>query len=307
MNRILDSSMVLFYLLAGGAGLIAGLIAGGVRRDGAGGIIGRAVEGAILAPLGGFLARAFISTLLAAGHDSPETALAVGWGFFLWPGAIDTFLALLHNKPIFTAEVLLWTAAAVGSFVGLMDGVWRIHPWIGLGVFTFLADVTWGLAGSTNGGLVHLINFAWADHKDDPRSAAHRYYDGFCVKAGFAFTQGAVMSNLRAGAGDLVDHEFLHVIQNRFFGPLFTLTYVGWMAVMLLPALVVGLFKGSPGQTVEGWCYANNPWEAWAYAVGGGRDPKQVWGAAVMAVVTVIFFLGAVAAAVWVVKQVWLH
>jgi hypothetical protein len=295
---VFDSSALLFVALVSGAAFLAGL------RTGA---LGRAVEAAVLAPLGGFLARTFIGLLLAAGNDSPSAALAVGWGFFLWPGAIDALLMLLHTGPVFTPPVLLWTAAVVGSFVGMMDGIKRIHRWRGSGVPGFVLDVTWGLAGSTNGCLLHLLNFAWARAQDNPRGGAHRYLNGFCVKAGYAITLGTVMSNLPAHADSLLPHELLHVLQNRLFGPFYTLTYLAWMAVMLLPAVAAGLLKGRVVQTVEDWCYTNNPWENWAYSRGGWRDPSRVWGRATTVIATALFFLGAAGATLWVVWQVWLR
>ena len=170
----------------------------------------------------------------------------------------------------------------------------------------FLLDVTWGLAGSTNGCLLHLINLAWARGQDNPRSGAHRYFNGFRVKAGYAITLGSVMSNLPAHADSLVPHELLHVRQNRLFGPFYTLTYLAWMAVMLPPAVAAGLLKGRVLQTVEDWCYLNNPWENWAYTSGGWRDPNRVWGVAPTAITNVLFFFGAASAALCVVWRVWL-
>ncbi len=240
--------------------------------------LGRAGEATVLAPLGGFLARSFVGLLLSAGQDSPAAALAVGWCYFLWPGVIDTLRALAGAAPLFTPAVLLWTAAGVGAFTGLMDGVGRIHRWRGPGVLTFVLDVTWGLPGSTNGCLVHLYNLAARARREDaPRGGAHRYFNGFRLRAGYAVTLGAVMSNVPAHSGDLLDHERVHVLQNRLFGPFYVLTYVGWMAALFPPALVVGLIRRAPWRTVEGWCYLNNPWEAWAFSRGGWRDPRRVW------------------------------
>ena len=270
-------------------------------------MFGRAVEAALLAPVGGVLARAFIGLLLTAGHNSPAAALAVGWGFFLWPGVIDTGLMLLRIEPIFTPPVLLWTATVVGFFVGMMDGFWRIHPCRGAGVLAFVLDVTWGLAGSTHGCLLHLLNFPWAHMQDKARAGAHRYFNGFRVKAGYAITLGSVMSNLPAHADGLLPHERLHVLQNRLFGPFYTLTYIAWMGLTLLPAVAVGLLNGRVFQTVEDWCYTNNPWENWAYRRGGWRDPIRVWGSATSVIVAIVFFLGAVGAALWVIWLVWLR
>ncbi len=306
-DRIFDPSALLFFVLAAGAAFVAGLWTGTARRRRLTDILGRAGEAAALAALGGFLARTFVSLLLSAGRDSAAAALAVGWGFFLWPGAIDTLLELLGVPPLFTPTVLRWTAAVVGSLIGMTDGLGRIHRWRGAGVPTFALDVTWGLAGGTNGCFVHLFNLARAVREDAPRSGTHRYFDGFRVKAGYAVTLGAVMSNLPAHSGDLIRHERVHVLQNRLFGPFYTLTYIGWMAVMLLPALLVGLAKGAPGRTVEDWCYVNNPWEAWAYTRGGWLDPARVWGRAAFRAVAAAFFAAALGGFGWVVWLGWLR
>ena len=142
-------------------------------------------------------------------------------------------------------------------------------------------------------------------HRDAaPRQGTHRYFDGFRTKAGFAVTLGAVRSNVPAH--NLVRHERQHVLQNRLFGLLYTLTYIGWIALMLVPALATGAAKGSPGRRIEDWCYLNNPWELWAYTQGGWRDPRRLWSGAVQTVTAVLFFLIALAAVLWVVRHVWL-
>jgi hypothetical protein len=306
-DRVFNSSTLTFLAFTALLGILAGLATGRRRREGTAGILGRCVEAAVLAPLGGLLARAFMTLLLTAGGDSSSAALVVGWSFFLWPGAVDTLLALLHCEPIFTPAVLAWSATVVGAFVGLMDGLHRVHSWRGPGALLFVLDVTWGLAGSTNGCLLHLANLLLRAHRDAaPHQGAHRYLDGFRFKAGFAVTLGAVMSNVPAHAHDLVRHERQHVLQNRLFGPLYTLTYLGWMALMLLPALAAGAATGSPGRTIEDWCYLNNPWELWAYTQGGWRDPRRLWNGAVQMVTAVLFFLIALAVVLGFVQHVWL-
>ncbi len=128
-DRILDHAALLFFALAAGAAFVAGLWSGTARRRAE--ALGRAGEAAALAALGGFLARTFVSLLLSLGRDSPSAALAVGWGFFLWPGATDALLALLGVPPLFTPTALRWTAAVVGSLIGASDGLGRIHRWRG--------------------------------------------------------------------------------------------------------------------------------------------------------------------------------
>lgn len=311
IGQIFDGFALLFLGLLALAAFIVASIVGAVKREGVKALL-RGLEAALLAFLGGLLARSFIGLLLAAADESPAAGLALGWGFFLWPGAVDTVAALFGEQVLTTSAALLWLATVVGGLTGLMDGLWRIHRWAGLGVLSFLLDVTWGLAGSFNGCLLQLVNFAWARHADEPRKDAHRYQSGFRFKTDYAFTQGAVMSNMgnhRPGSG-LFAHERTHVWQNRVFGPLFTLTYLGWMVLMFLPGLIVGAAKGvGAGSGIEQWCYYNNPWEAWAYRVGAGprsRFGTLVWSDLLVLVVSIPFFIGALAAAVATFATVWL-
>jgi hypothetical protein len=208
---------------------------------------------------------------------------------------------------------LLWIAAGVGAFTGMMAGIWMIHPWRRTGALELLLDTTWGLAGATNASLLHLFNFAWAGHGPETRSGAHRYEKGFRIKEDFAFTQGPVMSELNVPPGDsLYRHEIVHVWQNRAFGPIFVLTYLVWMAVMLFPALIVSIRKGQLFDRLQGICYFSNPWEVWGYQVqenhGGGprtAHPYPMWSDGTVIAVGAIFyavvigFLGVIAVNVW--------
>src|SRR5262245_18483659 len=139
----------------------------------------------------------FISILLAAGNDSTGAGLALGWGFFLWPGVIDTLIMIFGGQPALTTpDTLLWIAAGVGGLTVMMSGIYRAYDWDGLGVPGFLLDVTWGLAGATDGSLLHIVTIYWGEHAiadDDRRRNNHRYQSGFRIKKEFAFTQGAVM------------------------------------------------------------------------------------------------------------------
>ena len=87
------------------------------------------------------------------------------------------------------------------------------------------------------------------------------------------------MSNLKRDSSDnLWHHENTHVWQNRGFGPLFTLTYVGWMVILFIPSLIVAaISRANLGDTIMALCYYNNPWEVWAYKIGGWRNPFMAW------------------------------
>jgi hypothetical protein len=275
------------------------------------------VEAAILSLVGGLLARSFISLMMGAAHDSAGCGLAVGWGFFLVPGLVDTFA----SHPILTTpEVLMLLGGIVGAFTGMMAGIYQIYDWEGLGYLAFPLDVTWALAGNTVAALMHIVNIGWGDHGAETRENAHRYASGFGLRPGYAFTQGCVMSNLSEGPGDpLFRHERTHVWQNRAFGPLYTLTYIGWMLVWVVPAVIAGIIvmgiRGI-GAGPNNWCYFNNPWEAWAYAVQeadrtsiigvGEDDRKMIWPARFVVAWAIPFFLVCIALTSFTAYKVWM-
>jgi hypothetical protein len=268
---------------------------------------------AVLAFAGGLLARSFISLLLWTGRDAPNVSYVLGWAFFLWPGVIDLIPRLAGKQWATKPVVLLWLATSVGAFTGMMDGLWMTHQWVGPGVVAFALDETWGLAGSTQGDLLHLVNFTWGNHVVGETSTdAHRYKSGFAVQSGFAFTQGAVMSsNTQAKGTPLFNHENTHVWQNRLFGPFFTLTYIAWMIVLLIPGLVYGLASGAgAGAGIQSYSYFSNPWEAWAYSVQGVNRSAVapgtgIWSDLAVGVVSLFFFALFLAAAVVIVYRVW--
>jgi len=297
----LAAAAVVAFVLA----LIVGLAA---LSDSGGDAALRGLEAAILAALGGFFARMFVAMLLSTARDLGAAQIAVGWGFFIFPGAVDTIAQLATGHVVTTPTVLLWLAMAIGAFTGMMNGLWQIHDWKGIGWLAFPLDVTWGLAGATTGSLLHIINFAWAGHADETRYDAHRYLSGMRFKDRFALTQGPVMSNLQDGPGiPLYHHERTHVWQNRCFGPLFSLTYLGWMVVWFVPGAIAAIAT-KDAEAIQSWCYYNNPWETWAYLVGAGprtgRHPL-IWSDLVILLISIPFFLGVISLFVWIFWRVW--
>jgi len=286
---------------------------------GSGALIG--LEAVILGMLGGLIARAFISLLMGSAHDSAAAGVAIGWGFFLVPGVVGTIPFLTDSDPVLTnVESLLMFATVIGGMSGTVNGLWRIYDWKGLGWISFPLDVTWALAGNTVGCLLHVINFAWGDHGDEPRPNAHRYASGFRLQSGYAFTQGAVMSDLTNGPGeDLYRHEMTHVWQDRIFGPMYTLTYLGWMVFWLVPSLIFGVIKVGTSGFASGpkvWCYFNNPWEVWAYKVQGADrkdiggvtddDKKLMWPAWLVLLWSILFAVAATILAALTVQSIWI-
>ncbi|MBO9560188.1 MAG: hypothetical protein J7515_16590 [Caulobacter sp.] len=277
MERIFSLEAILGSLAFGVAGALVALIVRLVKGDGSA-ALWRVLETFLTATFGAFLARTFISIMLSVGGDSDAAVTVTSLLFFIWPGVVN-LISLGFGHPVIGVEALLWIALVVGGLVGLFDGLWATHKWAGLGAPAFLLDVTWGLGGNTNGVLMHLINFAWADHGDGPdenRHDAHRYKQGFAIRSGFAFTQGAVMSNTDAWdpTTDLFKHETIHIWQNRLLGPFFWFSYAGWMLVTLIPALIAGLIDSSRriGDAITWWTYFDNPWEVMAYGIANPTD-----------------------------------
>ena len=260
------------------------------------------VEASLLALLGGAIARVFIWLLLLPLNDLSGGSIVVGHLFFLIPSVVDDFIAIGSSRSVATPEGLLFMATIVGGFAGMMDGIWRTHDWKGLGWLSFPLDMTWGLAGLNYSMLLHLVNFAWGDHATETRKSGHRYRNGFKLKPTYAFTQGSVMSNLSDNPGtSLFKHEMTHIWQNRVFGPFFTLNYIVWMLIWIIPGLIAGAVtrtasgpKVGAGKGIERLSYYNCPWEVWAYDVQGLDrkvfGPELIWSAAPVIVAAILIF-----------------
>ncbi len=284
------------------AAFALGAIIHAVRGAGGTAALRRGLATGLVTLVSMMLARLATWACLAMLGGEDQSAALAGWLFGLWPGLIDTAALLLAGKSVLGPEGLMWFATIVGTLSGFFDGLWATHNFKGLGWLSLPLDTTWGLSGTTNGVLLHLVNFAWADHADEPQRGVHRYRQGFRFKSGFAFTQGAVMSGMDGHPPDtpLHDHEHLHVWQNRWFGPFFTISYLGWMAIMLLPALLIPKSGVNAFLRVEWLAYYNNPWELWAYSRGGYRDANHAmaWSVAKTLAFAVPFFCLVIAALV---------
>jgi RHS repeat-associated protein len=172
---------------------------------------------------------------------------------------------------------------AMGGMNGLISGINKTYDWTSVeGWFGFISDSTWSLLGTSLGNIVHVINLfdSSAKYRSDlsQRKNRHVYEGGFGLKEGFAFTQGNVISNLPSDASPaLLDiHETLHIWQQRFFGPIFQVTYVAWAVGGAIVGSVAWLFHTDQSYVsfVETAAYYDNPFEYWAYKKQGYWRPK---------------------------------
>ncbi|MBW2741301.1 MAG: hypothetical protein JRE64_21215 [Deltaproteobacteria bacterium] len=303
MERIYQISTLIFYGCAGGAAFSLGLIIGLVKGEGGRSAL-RGLEALLLSTIGAFLSAGFINGMFYLAKSQRAAGLAIGWGFFLVPGLIDSIRAIWSAVPkATTPQVLTWCALSIGAFGGMMDGVFCIHRWRGFGVLTFLVDYTWGLVGSTLGCLIHLVNTGWGDHTNHEREGGHLYGSGFRLAGGFAHTQGNVMSNMGQSGpnSNLCRHEKTHTLQNRIFGPFFVLSALTWAVIMFIPGMIAGGVKNNAtvGDGIFSLCYRNSLWEAWARSVGGQTLTEPlVWSTTVSIIVGIIFLILCIAGGV---------
>lgn len=303
MERLYQIPTLIFYGSAGGVAFILGLIIGLVKGDGGESLL-RGLEAFLLSTIGAFLSAGFINLMFYLGRSQRAAGLAIGWGFFLVPGLIDSIRAIWSSVPWATSpQVLTWCALSIGAFGGMMDGIFRIHRWKGFGVLTFLADYTWGLVGSFLACLIHIVNTGWGDHSDHEREGGHLYKSGFRLAGGFAHTQGNVMSNMGESGPDsgLGKHEKTHTLQNRIFGPFFVLGALAWAVIMFIPGMIAGGASNDAtvGDGIFSFCYRNSIWEAWARAVGGQTlSAPLVWSNTVAIIVGIIYLILCIAGGV---------
>jgi RHS repeat-associated protein len=229
----------------------------------------------------GFIAGTIYGLANGQGWSSLLTGLEAGLcgaaGAWLAWNTAGLALGLLGVSGGSTAGAAIMVGAAIaGGFNGVVSGMTQIYDWTSpVGWLSFLSDSSWGLIGTTLGDLLITVNLFYgsgAKYRDDLSRRQNRHvYDGGFGFGNFAFTEGNVTSNLNGrGSTNLADHEMLHITQNRIFGPIFTITYVAWLVVGAVVGGILGIFVNQKWtQSVEDVAYNDNPWESWAYDVGG--------------------------------------
>lgn len=223
--------------------------------------------------------RSFGDTLLL-GLEAGLLGAAGAWLAYITLGAATAALGAIGlGVGSGAATGLAVGAAVVGGLNGVISGALEIYDWGSpVGWLSFLSDSSWGLIGTTFAVLVHGINLFYGGDRNYASSLSKRQnrhvYDGGFGFGTFAFTQGNVISNLNGRRSDLVEHETLHIWTSRIFGPVFQVTYIAWLIVGGVVGFLIGIGlaiagEQSIGQSIEDMAYTNNPWETWAYEVGG--------------------------------------
>lgn len=218
-------------------------------------------------------------------------------------GAAVAFATGSALDALLSTTGIAFGAAVVGGLNGVFAGARRIYAWrTPGGWWAFALDSSWGLVGSLQGIIVNTSNTlrggAEFSAEYSVRRNRHVFGRGFALKRTFATTQGNVVSNARLGRDapiterhDLIErHEGLHVWQQRWFGPLFPLTYVVVGLIGGVAGIVFGVLSRERrrrgirvGELVETAAYYDNPFEIWAYRSDErwevcGAQPVLKWG-----------------------------
>lgn len=192
-------------------------------------------------------------------------------------------LRSLTNALVFGA--LLWPTGSVGvvigSLVGLALGVLQgwcaakaaSYPDDARGWWLMVLDNTWSLPNTCVGSLFLALNLVFGNRVDATMTAGRTTIvlrDG--VFGGFATTLG----NVEAGSTSAIaDHEYIHVLQARIFGPLYVpLVVLNYVVATILPYWL--LYHDRVGRPITGvgayfmrGVYPHVWNEEWAYRVQG--------------------------------------
>src|SRR5689334_18856764 len=139
MVQVFSIAVIVACLLIGGSGAVLALIVRLVKGDGADSLW-RALETFLTGTAGAFLAHTFIYLLLDAGDHRDVTVTLTSLFFFIWPGLVNVVSQLASGHPAIDESAVLSIALIVGGAVGVMDGLWSIHNWKGLGWIAFPLD-----------------------------------------------------------------------------------------------------------------------------------------------------------------------
>lgn len=174
------------------------------------------------------------------------------------------------------------TGLLIGAAVGLLLGVaygWAIAAGkayaygAGSGVVAFVVDHTWSVLNTLVGALFLAVNVVFGNRVDKVFTA-NRNLVGLRsgVFPGFATTIGTVQAGTNMG---IDDHEAVHVLQARIFGPLYLPMVVGnYVLATVLPYWL--LYHDRTARPITGLItyfkrgvYPHTWNEEWAYRVQG--------------------------------------
>jgi hypothetical protein len=176
------------------------------------------------------------------------------------------------GNPFETYLVISGVVFALTALAGtLIVSLYRGYHWA-VGWLLVPVNASWGALGNLLGLMNHVACLFYYNDWGKPNERRRwyvRYDAGFHLKAGFDFTEGDAMSGT-----NVEPHEGAHVFQHFIFGPIYPLSHGAWVALWVLPGVILGTIYRTVGQGITDFTYYNNPWEVIAYAFGGTRNDR---------------------------------
>jgi hypothetical protein len=213
----------------------------------------------------------------------------LGWGtVWLVLTLVPSFSALKGTAP---SLVINLVGVLVSASNGVVSGQRRIYHWRDpLGWLAFCADSTWAILGTACTvlflALSPLSRTALYQRAYSRRHNRLIYEGGFGL-GGISQTFGLLARItprhlIPSAMGDpetifraAVQHETLHILQNRLFGPVLYVSYLLWLPVGAVLGCLFGIFVKQPLLlSIWDMAYYNNPWEIWAWRWYG--PPKGI-------------------------------
>lgn len=198
-------------------------------------------------------------------------------------GALLLVTALL-GAPAYTWAIVLALVMLAYGIVAAWLAIYDLSS--GLGWLMLVVDLTWSLPNTVFGAITGLWLYAIFGNPSRANSEG-RGWISYSPRSTTGFGNDVLQTLGTVNLGGSGQHERMHLLQARIFGPLylvvFGVSYVVTFLVQSLFSLVLGLALKATGirssahlnpparsavQGFFGWIYYATPFEVWAYASG---------------------------------------
>jgi hypothetical protein len=198
-------------------------------------------------------------------------------------GALDGFLLnLVLSEPLDTTNAVL-IGTGFGALYGLEAGLLVSYDLNGIGWLELIVDMTWSLPNTLWGFVLGNVIFIFFGNPSRSVSRDQGFI-AFSARGSGSFGNTVLQTHGTVNLGGAGQHELVHVMQARIFGPLFLpiyfVNYAVNALVQLLWTATVGLalylakiretpyFRPPSAAVVHGfigWIYYYTIFEYWGY------------------------------------------
>jgi hypothetical protein len=200
------------------------------------------------------------------------------------PPALLLAVTAALGTPAYMLAVLLAIVMFAYAVVATWKGIYDLST--PLGWLMLLVDLTWSLPNTVFGAITGLWLYAIFGSPSTANSEG-RGWISYSPRSSTGFGNDVLQTLGTVNIGGSGQHERMHLLQARIFGPLylpiFGLSYVVTFLIQCLFTLVLGLILKATGVRTSahlnppsssavsgffGWIYHSTPFEEWAYASG---------------------------------------